>query len=76
VNYCRLKLTQERKASEQIVGHAFGAVWIVGVPPCSRPERGHVGEVAKVENRLRGVCLAEGEHCLRRARIGKVAVRA
>jgi hypothetical protein len=76
MDYGRLKLTQERKASEEIVGHRLGMVWIVGVPPCPGPESGHVGEVAKVENRLGGVCLAEGKHCLRRARIGKVAVRA
>jgi len=63
MNRGRLKLPQERKPREEIVGHAFSVVRIVGVASRSRPERGHIGEVAKMKDGLRFVSLAEFEHC-------------
>ena len=76
MNRGRLKLPQETQSREQIVGHAFSVVRIVGVASCSRPERGHIHKIPKVKNGLRGVSLAEGEHCLCCSRIGKMTVGA
>jgi hypothetical protein len=74
MDYCRLKLSQEREARKQVIGHAFRAIGVIGITPCPGAKRGHVGEVSEVKNRLRGVRLAEGEHCFGRSRIGQVAV--
>ena len=63
MNRGRLKLPQERQPREEIVGHAFGVIRIVGVPPCSCPEGGHIDKIAKVQNGLRSVSLAEFQHC-------------
>jgi hypothetical protein len=58
-----LKLAQETQSREQIIGHAFRAVRIIGIPSCSCPECGHIGEVAKMKDGLRFVSRAEFQHC-------------
>ena len=69
-----LKLTKERQASQQIVGHRLGAVRIVRLG--RRPQRGHIGEVAQVQHRVGLPPLAHLKHGGKRPGVGLVAMSA